>query len=410
MNNFDKKLNEYARLAVHNGVNVAENQYVVINCPINAASFGKMIMKEAYEAGALEVIINYTDQEASKIVYENSPLSVFESIPDWRAEQRNYYARLGAAMIHIISDDPEAFAGVSSDKLLASTRAAHKAYEEYYKCVDRGDVRWTIVAYPCAKWAKKIFPDISESAAVEKLWSAIFKTVRIGRGDTVKKWQSHDRVLKRRGNKLNKYKFDALHFTNSLGTDLTVGLVKGHIWLGGTSKTNDGRAYFANMPTEEIFTMPDAYRVDGTVYSAMPLSYRGRLIDKFSLTFKDGAVIDHDAQTGKEALTALLDTDEGSRRLGEVALIPYDSPISNLGILFYNTLFDENASCHLALGDCYPETVKNGIKKSREELLKIGGNKSANHVDFMFGTSDMNIDGIKDGVVTPIFRNGNFVF
>ncbi len=410
MNNFEKKLNEYARLAVHNGVNVAENQYVVISCPINAAAFGKMVMKEAYAAGALEVIINYSDAESSKIVYENSPMSVFESIPDWKAEQRNYYARKGAAMIHIISEDPEAFAGVDPQKLLASTRAAHKAYEEYYKCVDKGDVRWTIVAYPCTKWAKKIFPDCTDSQAVEKLWNAIFKTVRIGRGDTVKKWQSHDRVLKRRGNKLNKYKFDALHFTNSLGTDLTVGMVKGHIWLGGTSKSNDGRAYFANMPTEEIFSMPDAFNVNGVVYSSLPLSYQGRLIDKFKLIFKDGAVVDFDAEVGKDALAGLLDTDEGSRRLGEVALIPYDSPISNLGILFYNTLFDENASCHLALGDSYPETIKNGINMDRKELLKKGGNESANHVDFMFGTADMSVDGIKNGEKTPIFRNGNFVF
>ncbi len=410
MNNFENKLNEYARLTVYNGANVAPGQYVVINCPINAADFGKMIMKEAYKAGALEVILNYTDKEASKIVYENSPLSVFETVPEWRAEQRNYYARRGAAMIHIIADDPEAFAGIDPQKLLASTRSSHKAYEEYYKCVDRGDVRWTIVAHPCVKWAKKIFPELSDSQAVEKLWSAIFKTVRIGRGDTVKKWQHHDRVLKRRGNRLNKYNFDALHFTNSLGTDLTVGLIKDHIWLGGTSKTNDGRAYFANMPTEEIFTMPDANRVNGTVYASLPLSYQGRLIDKFSLTFKDGAVTDFDAEIGKEALAGLLDTDEGSRRLGEVALIPHDSPISNLGILFYNTLFDENASCHLALGDCYPETVKNGIGMDRKELLKKGGNESANHVDFMFGTADMNIDGIKNGEAVPVFRNGNFVF
>ncbi len=410
MRNFDKKLNEYARLTVQNGANIAPGQYVLINCPVNASEFGKKVMLEAYRAGAKEVIINYRDEQASRIVYDNSPLEVFERLPEWKAEMRNYYARNNGAMIHIISEDPEAFAGVSPDKLAANTKACHKAYEEYYKCVDNGDVRWTIVAHPCAAWAKKVFPELSESKAVEKLWTSIFNTVRIGRGDTVKKWQSHDRVLKCRCDKLNKYAFDALHFSNSLGTDITVGLVKDHIWVGGTSKTNDGRAYFANMPTEEIFSMPNAYGVNGTVYASLPLSYHGRLIENFYFTFKDGEVTDFGASSGKDVLKGLLETDEGSRRIGEIALIPYLSPISQTGILFYNTLFDENASCHMALGDCYPENIKDGIGMDREQLLKKGGNSSANHVDFMFGTSDMNIDGIKGNEKIPVFRNGNFVF
>lgn len=410
MKNFEAKLDEYARLTVHNGANVAPGQYVLINCPIVAAEFGKKVMREAYRAGAVEVIINYRDEESSRIVYENSPVEVFEALPSWKAEMRNLYARKKGAMIHIIAEDPEAFAGISPEKLMANTRACHKAYEEYYKLVDNGDVRWTIVAHPCIGWAKKVFPELSEKAAVDKLWSCIFKTVRIGRGDTVEKWKKHDEVLKRRSERLNAYAFDSLHFKNSLGTDLYVGLVKDHIWIGGTSKTNDGREYFANMPTEEIFCMPHCRNVSGTVYASLPLSYQGRLIKNFHLTFEDGFVTEYGAEEGLEALTSLLETDEGSRRIGEVALIPYRSPISEMHVLFYNTLFDENASCHLALGDCYPENIKGGIGMDREELAKKGGNSSANHVDFMFGTSDMNIDGIKDGESVPVFRNGNFVF
>lgn len=403
-------LKEYARLTANNGVNVSEGKYVIINCALCAAEFGRMVMKECFELGAKDVILNYVDQDAQRLRYEHADLEVFKEYPEWKGESRNFYAREGCVCIHIIADDPEAFAGVDSEKLMANTLAAKKAFKPFYDIMDKGGIRWTIVAYPSLPWARKVFPNDTDAKAIDKLWAAILKTVRIGRGDTVKKWQKHDRVLKRRAAKLNKEKFEYLRYTNSLGTNFTVGLAEGHIWKGGSEKCSEGVDYFPNMPTEEVFTMPDCHKAEGKVFSALPLSYQSELIDGFWLEFHEGKVVDYGAKTGLHALKRLLDTDEGSKRLGEVALIPYDSPISNLGILFYETLFDENASCHLALGSCYPDTMKGGEKLTDEELLEKGGNDSANHVDFMIGTSDLDIVGIKkDGTEVNVFEKGAFV-
>ena len=408
---FNEKLREYARLTVRQGVNVTEGIYVIVRCPIIAADFGRMVMEEAFACGAKDVIMMYSDTAASRIRFEKAALSQFETVPAWQAEQNNYYAREGTVAISIIAEDPEAYAGIDGAKLLASAKARRAALKEFYDIMDAGDLRWTIVAYPCAAWAKKIFPDVTETQAIRQLWDAIFKSVRITRGDTVKKWEKHDRVLKRRAAKLNKYAFTALRFKNSLGTDFRIGLPEKHVWFGGSETSNDGYVYFPNMPTEEIFTMPHCMQAEGTVVSSMPLSYQGCLIENFSLTFEGGKVVSHHAEVGEDALTRLLDTDEGSRRLGEVALIPYDSPIRAQDILFYNTLFDENASCHLALGKCYPNTIKGGELLSEEELYAKGGNDSVNHVDFMIGTADMSVIGItKDGEEITVFENGNFVF
>lgn len=408
---FDDKLREYARLTVRQGVNVSEGIYVIVRCPIIAADFGRMVMEEAFACGAKDVIMQYSDTAASRIRYENAALAQFETVPAWQAEQSNYYAREGTVAISIIAEDPEAFAGVDGEKLLASAKARRAALKEFYDIMDAGNLRWTVVAYPCAAWARKIFPDVTDAQAIRLLWDAIFKSVRITRGDTVKKWEKHDRILKRRAGKLNKYAFTALQFKNSLGTDFRVGLPEHHIWFGGSETSNDGYVYFPNMPTEEIFTMPHCMQAEGTVVSSMPLSYQGCLIENFTLTFRDGRVIEHHAEVGEDALTRLLDTDEGSRRLGEVALIPYDSPIRAQNILFYNTLFDENASCHLALGRCYPNTVKGGELLSEDALFARGGNHSVNHVDFMIGTKDMTVIGItKTGEQITVFENGNFVF
>ncbi len=405
------KLRDYARLTVRQGVNVSKDLYVVIRCPIIAAEFGRMIMEEAFAAGAKDVIMQYSDDKTSRVRYEMAPLSQFETVPAWQAEQSNFYAREGCAAISIVAEDPEVFTGVDSAKLLAWTKARHAALKEFYDIMDAGELRWTVVAYPCAAWARKVFPQESESKAIARLWDAIFKSVRITRGDPVKKWEKHDRLLKRRAAKLNRYAFAALEFQNSLGTDFRIGLPHEHIWFGGSEASNDGYVYFPNMPTEEIFTMPHCMQAEGKVFSSMPLSYQGCLIEDFSLTFREGRVIEHHARVGEDALTRLLDTDEGSGRLGEVALIPYDSPIRAQNLLFYNTLFDENTSCHLALGRCYPNTVKGGELLSEEELYARGGNNSVNHVDFMIGTADMTVTGItKDGEQIPVFVNGNFVF
>lgn len=406
---FNEKLREYAKIIANLGVAVTPGKYVLLRCPIIAAELGRMVQEECFELGAKDVIFMWNDEISARTRLDKADIEEFRTLPEWRAESQNYYAREGCVAISIIAEDPDIFAGVDSEKLKASTLASHKAFEPFYKTMDKGGIRWTVAAYPCEAWAKKVFPGETPANAVKKLWAAIFATCRIGRGDTVKKWKKHDRVLKRRAKILNTEKFVALRYKNSLGTNFTVGLVEGHIWKGGSERCSERVDYFPNLPTEEIFTMPDCRVADGKVYSAMPLSYQGELIDKFWLEFKDGKVVNHGAETGLRALDRLLDTDEGSRRLGEVALIPNDSPISNMGILFYNTLFDENASCHLALGSCYPDTKKGGEKLSEDDLLTKGGNKSANHVDFMIGTADMEIVGIKaDGSEIKVFENGNF--
>ena len=410
--NMNEKLREYARLTVKMGVNVSHDQEVFLTCPVECAAFGRMIMEEAYAAGAREVIMNYVDAKAQRIKYLNSDISIFETVPSWDVEKRTHYGRRKGAMISILAEDPDINCGVPGEKLMAATRARHEAFKEYYKLMDAGDIRWTLVAHPIPEWATKVFPDLTPDEAVDKLWDAIFETVRISDGaDSVALWFEHDKNLKSRSKIMNDLAFDSIICKNSLGTNLSIGLPEGHIWCGGSDLSSDGYFYFPNMPTEELFTMPHCRRTDGIVYSSMPLSYQGNMIDKFSLTFKGGKVVDFTAEVGYDALERLLNTDEGSRRIGEVALVPYDSPISNQGILYYNTLFDENASCHLALGDCYPNTVKGGELLERDELLEKGGNHSANHVDFMFGTADMEIIGVtKNGEQHPIFRNGNFVF
>ena len=408
---YEKQLHEYARLVVKVGVNVQPGQYVTIMSPLFAADLAKMIEKEAFEAGAKDVKITFSDQAADRLRFVYADAETLSDIPDWFREMRTYYARKGGAFISIAGGDPEAFKGIDGGKMLAFSRAMNKASEEFYDLMDQSVFPWCIVAYPGEAWAKKVFPEDKPSAAVDKLFKAIFKAVRIGRGDTAKKWRHHDRVLKRRAKILNEYDFKELHFRNGLGTDLRVGLVENHIWQGGSDKTNKKIKYMPNMPTEEIFSMPDMNNVNGVVFSSMPLSYQGSLIEDFSLTFKDGAVVAHSAKSGDEVLARLLETDEGAKRLGEVALIPYDSPISNMGLLFYNTLFDENASCHLALGSSYASTIKGGEKMSKEEAKAHGSNDSGVHVDFMFGTSDMSITGITHrGEKITVFKDGNFVF
>ncbi len=407
---FQSDLEQYARLIASLGVNVTEGKYVLLRCPIEAAPLGRLVEKECFARGAKHVVMVWSDQQAARIRYEGADRSVFDALPEWQAEQRNFYAREGCVSIAIVADDPEAYAGLDSDRLLADTRARDRAFRPFYDVMDKGGLRWTVAAYPGEAWARKVFPGQPVKTAVRKLWRAIFRTCRVGRGDIVKKWKAHDRRLKRRAAALNRFDFAAVHFENSLGTDLTIGLAEGHIWKGGSETCAEGVTYFPNLPTEEIFTMPDCRKAEGTVVAALPLSYQGELIEGFRLEFHDGMVTSFGAKSGEGALKRLLDTDEGSKRLGEVALIPHDSPISNMGVLFYETLFDENASCHLALGECYPDTMKGGELLSEDALREKGGNRSANHVDFMIGTADLSVTGIrKDGVRVPIFRKGGFV-
>lgn len=407
--NYMEKLKAYARLIVRTGTNVQKGQYVVLNCSVENHEFARLVVKEAYDVGAKDVIIFWNDIKTSRIRYDHVSLETLAEVPQWQADSRNFYAQERAAFISIVGSDPQAFQGIDGKKLQASSKASAKAFEVYYKKMMNSEFQWCVAAVPEAKWARKIFPQLYEQEAMAKLWDLIFDAVRIGDGDPVKAWIEHNAFLTEKCSFLNEKHFEVLRYKNSLGTDFTVGLQKDHIWLGGGEYTPDKIYFFANMPTEEIFTCPDCNCAEGTLVSSMPLSYQGNLIEDFSLTFHKGAVTDFTARKGYDVLKRLVETDEGSRRLGEVALVPYNSPISNMGILFYDTLFDENAACHFALGECYPTTIKNGSTLTKENLKNAGGNQSDAHVDFMIGTRDLEIIGItQDGIEICLFEKGNW--
>ena len=411
---FAAKLRAYARLIVEAGCALKPGQDLFVRAGVENVPLVRLITQEAYAMGAHQVTVRFHDEVVERMHYDNCPMDVFETMPEWAALLNNSMARKGAAILTLDSDDPEAMTGIDPAKLIARAQASHTACKEFYDALDFGRCVWCIAGAASPAWARKVFPNLPENEAVAALWEAIFTTVRLTSDDAaeaVAAWQAHRRSFAERCAWLNEQRFDALHYTNAHGTDLTVGLTAAHIWNGGGDTTVDGVQFFPNMPTEEIFTTPDRMRAEGTVVSAMPLVHHGSLIDSFSITFKDGKVVDLHAEVGQDILQSIVDTDENACRLGEVALVPFDSPIRNSGVLFYSTLFDENASCHLALGQGFPDCYQNGQHLTAEELLAGGVNKSATHVDFMIGTEDLNITGIKaDGTEVAIFRNGNWAF
>jgi len=404
-------LKKYASLAVRTGINIEKGQLLVIRASVKDHEFVELCVKEAYEAGAGQVFVQWSDENISHMGYEYETTESLSYVPDWVVERTRYQQERGAAFLTIDSETPGLMADIDQDKLQTVRLEYMKRMKPFQAYTMNNIGQWCIIALPGKKWAKKVFPEKGEDEAVDALWEAILQAVRINEdNDTVAEWKTHDEELMRHCKLLNEYNFDRLHFVSELGTDLYVGLVKDHVWSGGGNYSKSGTFFNANIPTEEVFCMPDRNRVDGKVFASKPLSHAGKVIEDFWFSFKDGIVIDYGAKKEKDALTKLLDTDEGSRHLGEVALISYDSPISNQNILYFNTLFDENASCHLALGRCYPENIKSGEEMSEEELLSHGGNQSMNHVDFMFGTKEMRVTGIEnDGTEVEIFRNGNFV-
>ena len=404
-------LKKYASLAVRTGINIEKGQLLVIRASVKDHEFVELCVKEAYEAGAGKVSVVWNDENISHMSYEYETTESLSFVPDWVVERTRYQQERGAAFLTIDSETPGLMADIDQDKLQTVRLEYMKRMKPFQAYTMNNIGQWCIIALPGKKWAKKVFPEKGEDEAVDALWEAILQAVRINEdNDPVAEWKAHDEELMRHCKLLNEYNFDRLHFVSELGTDLYVGLVKDHVWSGGGNYSKSGTFFNANIPTEEVFCMPDRNRVDGKVFASKPLSHAGKVIEDFWFSFKDGIVIDYGAKKEKDALTKLLDTDEGSRHLGEVALISYDSPISNQNILYFNTLFDENASCHLALGRCYPENIKGGEEMSEEELLSHGGNQSMNHVDFMFGTKEMRVTGIEnDGTEVEIFRNGNFV-
>ena len=403
---------EFAELAVINGVNVQKGQPLIINAPVEAYELVRECVKVAYKQGSSKVTVNYLDDIKSRLDYENVETDVLKEVPDWQIKRKEYEIDKKSCYLHIIGEDPDLLNGIDAEKIKESSLARMKAMQPYQYYTMNNIGQWSIIAYPNLAWAKKVFPDKDDDEAMLALWNAILYTSRVELGKTLANWEKHNEEIHNHSKIMNEYNFKSLHFKNSSGTDLTVGLIKDHIWEGGydTAKGDFKVAFNPNIPTEELFTMPDRYHIDGKVVSTKPLSYNGTIISRFELTFKDGQIVDYDADDNKDILKNLIEMDKGTKSLGEVALISHDSPISNSGILFYETLFDENASCHLAIGACYPTNVKGGTELSRDELYELGGNDSMEHVDFMFGSSDMSIIGIGyDDKEVEVFKDGNFI-
>ncbi|MFB5676103.1 aminopeptidase [Paenibacillus terreus] len=410
MSDFQQKLQKYAELAVRIGVNVQKGQTLVVHAPISAAEFVRLIVKEAYTAGSNLVKVNWSDETVTRLQYEMAPDETFEISPKWYAAEMTELVENGAAVLHVLAEDPDLLAGIPSSRIQAAQRVRATALAKYRAYQQADKFSWSIVAVPSAAWAAKVFPDASPSEQVDKLWDAIFNTVRLNEADPVAAWNEHLQTLQSKSDVLNSKNYHKLHYT-APGTDLTIELPEGHIWAQGDSINAQGHTYVANMPTEEVFTAPLKTGVNGKVRSTKPLSYGGNIIDNFTLTFENGRIVDAQAETGLETLQHLIEMDEGAHYLGEVALVPHQSPISESNILFYNTLFDENASNHLAIGSAYAFCLKGGKDMTQEQLSEHGLNRSLTHVDFMIGSADMDIDGItQDGKREPIFRKGNWAF
>lgn len=407
-----KKLRNFARLIVKVGVNIQENQLLVINSPVECVEFTRLLVEEAYLAKAKYVIVRWSDDLINKTYFTYISEEVIKEVPDYIVNQFQYIVDNLAAVISISAPTPGLLKDIDPKKLQLNTLVTNEKVGFYRKHMMSNGAQWCVIAYPTLAWAKKVYPNLSPKKAFSSLLDKILEASRVREdNDPVVEWENHMATLAHHNQKLNEDNYQSLHFKNNLGTDLVVGLVDDHIWSGGGETAKNGVKFAPNIPTEETFTMPHKMKVSGKVVATKPLNYQGKLIEDFYLVFKEGKVVEWGAKKEVSALKNLLELDEGSSRLGEVALISHNSPISNTGILFYNTLFDENASCHLALGNAYTMNIKNGNDLSEEELMKRGYNKSLAHVDFMFGSADMQIHGTKqDGSIVRIFNNGNFTF
>lgn len=399
---------KYAELALQTGVNLQKGQALMVNAPIEGADFTRIVARKAYEMGAKDVHINWTDDELTLLKYENAPDEVIENFPEWRIKLYESYAEEGAAVLSIRSTNPDLLKDIDSSRVAMANKSSAQAMKNFRQYTMNDRITWSIVSIPTGDWAQKVFPDKLREDAVANLWEAIVKIVRVDQDDPITAWEAHNETLKTARELLNRKKYTKLIY-KAPGTDLEIGLPEGHIWKGGSAVSERGITFNPNMPTEEVFSLPHKYHVNGTVASTKPLNYGGSLIDNFSLTFKDGKVVDYRAEQGEETLKHLLETDEGASRLGEVALVPHESPVSQSGLIFYNTLFDENASCHIALGKAYPTNLEGGAAMDEAELDKHGVNDSLTHVDFMIGSENLDIDGVlEDGTTEAVFRNGTW--
>jgi aminopeptidase len=394
------------------GMNLQPGQIARISAPVECAPLARLCVAAALDCGAQDVVMEWTDDFVTRQRYLKADEAVFSQFPAYLKAKFDWLLENGCPVLSIIGSDPELLKGVDNRRILAWQRASAEPTKPWHDALDANKYQWSIGAHPTKAWAEKVFPDKKGEAAVDALWEAIFAVCRItGDGKGVERWKDHVAATARRAKQLNDYNFQSLHYTNCLGTDLTIVLPENHVWVGGSEKTPAGAEFVANMPTEEIFTAPRWDGVNGRVYAALPLALDGNLVKDFYLDFRDGKIVDVHASEGEDVLRSSIAMDEGSSYLGEVALVPYDSPIRSTGILFYNTLFDENASCHLAFGSAYPSCVRGGEKLDEAGQKALGLNQSMNHVDFMVGTADLSIVGVThDGREIPVFQNGNFAF
>jgi aminopeptidase len=411
----DRQLQLYAELAVRVALNVQPGQRVMIIGPLanggaslEAAPLARQIAAAAYRAGSPLVETIYGDEVQQSLRFKHAPRDSFGSFSAWLPDALRDHVRAGHAVLSITANDPDLLAGEPTDLVSAVLQATARDMRPFREQISRNDTNWAVVAAPSAAWAEKIFPGIPTSEALSKLWNAIARFCRLDTPDPLAAWESHLRSLAAWTEYLNRKQYSALKYTGP-GTSLTLGLPQGHLWVSGRTASRHGVPFTANLPTEEVFTIAHKDRVDGTVRASKPLSYGSTLIDEFSVTFERGSIIKMSAEKNAETLRRLLDTDEGARRLGEVALVPHSSPISQSGLLYYNTLFDENAASHVALGNAYKFTLQGGNEMDDGAFEKAGGNRSGVHVDFMIGSGELDIDGVlADGATEPLMRKGEW--
>jgi aminopeptidase len=414
MSTHQELLKKYAEVIVKVGLNIRKGQRLVITnsrirgVPLHTAPLVREVVRVAYEVGARYVDVIWGDEELMRLRLQNAPRETLTEYPTWQITGLMDFVKGGDAMLTIVADNPDLMAGLDPDAVAALQKVHLENYAPVGTAVSRNAINWCLVAAAGPAWAAKMFPNDAE--AESKLWKAIFESVRVDQPDPVAAWQDHIKKLQSHSKYLQAKQYSALHYTGP-GTDLTLGLPRGHKWISAQSMAENGVIFTANMPTEEVFTLPDCRRAEGTVSATLPLSYGGALIEDFSVTFEKGKIVKVSAKKGEAVLQKLIETDEGASHLGEVALVPASSPIAQRGQLFYNTLFDENASCHLAIGRAYRFTLTGGEELNDEEFTASGGNNSLTHVDFMVGSNKINIDGIKeDGSSEPIMRNGEWAF
>lgn len=402
-------LKKYAELLISLGVNLQKGDSLVISYTLEGLELAKAAAECAYDKGARRVDFIFENDELKHMKYCHESESTLLDIPLWQKMQKDAIVDNKSCYIAILAENPEAFFDINPLLLSKISVARHNAFKKYFDAATTNAIRWCLCAVPCDAWAQKMFPSLSLDEAISKQWQYIAKTMRLDALDSIAAWNEHIDRLQKISDYLTSQEFTTLTYSNSLGTDFTIGLPRGYYFSGGNEISRDGVRFTANMPTEEVFTLPDRNTANGTVVASMPLIHTGAVIDRFFLEFKNGKIVDYGAEVGHEILQGIIESDEGSHYLGEIALVPFNSPINNLNTLFYNTLFDENASCHLAIGEAYP-MIKNIDSLSESEQANLGVNKSCVHVDFMIGTADLQITARKkDGAEVQIFKNGNFV-